>query len=99
MKEETKRFEGLGTKIDSAMAEVLDACCNALGVDVYHLLQWFAYTIIRASAPMHELDPRIQKLMTLMESIQPGQPRPAEGVARGAHLGAARAQGLWRGYD
>lgn len=68
MKEETKRFEGLGTKIDSAMAEVLDACCNALGVDVYHLLQWFAYTIIRASAPMHELDPRIQKLMTLMES-------------------------------
>jgi hypothetical protein len=37
-------------------------------VDVYHLLQWFAYTIIRASAPMHELDPRIQKLMTLMES-------------------------------
>ena len=46
MKEETKRFEGLGTKIDPEMAKVLNACCDALGVDVYHLLQWFAYTII-----------------------------------------------------
>ena len=68
MKEETKRFEGLGTKIDPAMYDVLNACCDALGVDVYHLLQWFAYTIIRASAPMHELDPRIQKLLAMMES-------------------------------
>ena len=63
-----ERFEQLGTKIDPAMAEVLDACCNALGVDVYHLLQWFAYVIVKAAAPMHGLDPRIQKLMTLMES-------------------------------
>ena len=67
MKEE-KHFEVLSTKIDPAMAEVLNACCDALGVDVYHLLQWFAYTIIRASAPMHELDPRIQKLMAMLES-------------------------------
>lgn len=58
----------MGTKIDPAMAKVLNACCDALGVDVYHLLQWFAYTIIRASAPMHELDPRIQKLLAMMES-------------------------------
>lgn len=62
-----ERFEQLGTKIDPAMAEVLDACCNALGVDVYHLLQWFAYVIVKASAPMHALDPRIQKLMTMLE--------------------------------
>lgn len=68
MKEETKRFEGLGTKIDPEMAKVLNACCDALGVDVYHLLQWFAYTIIRAAAPLHELDPRIQKLLAMMES-------------------------------
>lgn len=68
MKEETKRFEGLGTKIDPAMYEVLNACCDALGVDVYHLLQWFAYTIIRAAAPLHKLDPRIQKLLTMLES-------------------------------
>ena len=68
MNEDKKRFEGLGTKIDPEMAKVLNACCDALGVDVYHLLQWFAYTIIRAAAPMHELDPRIQKLMAMMES-------------------------------
>lgn len=68
MKEETKRFEGLGTKIDPAMFEVLNACCDALGVDIYHMLQWFAYTIIRAAAPLHELDPRIQKLLAMMES-------------------------------
>jgi hypothetical protein len=49
------------------MAEVLNACCDAMGVDVYHLLQWFAYTIVKASAPMHNLDPRIQKLMTMLD--------------------------------
>ena len=67
MKTKDERFEQLGTKIDPAMAEVLDACCNAMGVDVYHLLQWFAYTIVKASAPMHSLDPRIQKLMTMLD--------------------------------
>lgn len=68
MKEENKRFEGLGTKIDPAMAEVLNACCDALEVDVYHLLQWFCYVVVKAAAPMHALDPRIQKLMAMLES-------------------------------
>ena len=63
-----EKFNQLGTKIDPAMAEVLDKVCNVLQVDVYHLLQWFCYTLIRASAPMHELDPRIQKLLAMMES-------------------------------
>ena len=67
MKNNKERFESIATKIDPAMAEVLNACCDALQVDVYHLLQWFAYTIIRAAAPLHELDPRIQKLLTLLE--------------------------------
>ena len=67
-KNKNERFEQLGTKIDPSMAEVLNACCDAMGVDVYHLLQWFAYTIVKASAPMHSLDPRIQKLMAMMES-------------------------------
>jgi hypothetical protein len=49
------------------MAEVLNACCDAMGVDVYHLLQWFAYTIVKASSPMHQLDPRIQLLMTMLD--------------------------------
>ena len=66
-KTKDERFEQLGTKIDPAMAEVLNACCDAMGVDVYHLLQWFAYTIVKASAPMHSLDPRIQKLMTMLD--------------------------------
>jgi hypothetical protein len=67
MKTKDERFEQLGTKIDPAMAEVLNACCDAMGVDVYHLLQWFAYTIVKASSPMHNLDPRIQKLMTMLD--------------------------------
>lgn len=67
-KNKEDRFEQIGSKIDPAMAEVLDACCNALEVDIYHLIQWFCYVIVKASAPMHALDPRIQKLMTMMES-------------------------------
>lgn len=66
-KNKDERFEQLGTKIDPSMAEVLNACCDAMGVDVYHLLQWFAYTIVKASAPMHSLDPRIQKLMIMLD--------------------------------
>ena len=64
----SSKFEQLGTKIDPAMAEVLNSVCDALQVDVYHLLQWFAYAVIRAASPTHRLDPRIQKLMTLLES-------------------------------
>ena len=66
-KNKDERFEQLGTKIDPAMAEVLDACCNAMGVDVYHLLQWFAYVVVKASSDLHALDPRIQKLMTMLD--------------------------------
>lgn len=69
MSNDTKeKFEQLGTKIDPAMAKVLDSVCNVLQVDVYHLLQWFAYTLIKASSPLHELDPRIRKIMTMLES-------------------------------
>lgn len=61
------RFEQLGTKIDPAVAKVLNECCDALKVDVYHLLQWFCQVIVRAAAPMHGLDPRIQKLMLMLD--------------------------------
>ena len=67
-KNKEDRFEQIGSKIDPAMAEVLNACCDALEVDIYHLIQWFCYVIVKASAPMHALDPRIQKLMAMMES-------------------------------
>jgi len=66
-KNKEDRFEQIGSKIDPAMAEVLDACCNALEVDIYHLIQWFCYVIVKASAPMHALDPRIQKLMAMLD--------------------------------
>lgn len=61
-------YEQLGTKIDPDMAEVLNAVCDSLQVDVYHLLQWFAYTVIRAASPMHQLDTRVQKILTILES-------------------------------
>ena len=67
MKTKDERFEQLGTKIDPAMGEVLNACCDAMGVDVYHLLQWFAYVVVKASSDLHALDPRIQKLMTMLD--------------------------------
>ena len=67
-KNKEERFEQIGSKIDPAMAEVLNACCDALQVDIYHLIQWFCYVIVKASAPMHALDPRIQKLMAMLES-------------------------------
>ena len=66
-KTKDERFEQLGTKIDPAMAEVLNACCDAMGVDVYHLLQWFAYVVVKASSDLHALDPRIQKLMAMLD--------------------------------
>ena len=66
-KTKDERFEQLGTKIDPVMAEVLNACCDAMGVDVYHLLQWFAYVVVKASSDLHALDPRIQKLMTMLD--------------------------------
>ena len=68
MKTKDERFEQLGTKIDPSMAEVLNACCDSLGVDVYHLIQWFCYVIVRAASPTNNLDPRIQKLVDLEKS-------------------------------
>jgi hypothetical protein len=66
-KTKDERFEQLGTKIDPSMAEVLNACCDAMGVDVYHLLQWFAYVVVKASSDLHALNPRIQKLMVMLD--------------------------------
>ena len=67
-KRKALNYEQLGTKIDPDMAEVLNAVCDSLQVDVYHLLQWFSYTVIRAASPMHRMDARVEKIMTLLES-------------------------------
>lgn len=66
--ESQERFKVLATKISPEMAEQLNVICKAMGVDIYNLLQWFVYTLIRASSPQHELTPEIRRLMTLMES-------------------------------
>ena len=58
----------LQTKISPQQAELLDAICNARGVNTYQIFQMFFYTLCKASAPMHELSPEIRKLMTLMET-------------------------------
>ena len=61
-------YELLQTKISPQQAELLDAICNALGVNTYQIFQMFFYTLCKASAPMHELSPEIRKLMTMMET-------------------------------
>lgn len=63
-----EKYEGMGTKVSPSMAVVINAICDSLGVDVYHLLQQFLYTMVRAASKHHELSPEIQKIMTLMES-------------------------------
>ena len=68
MNEKKERFVQIGTKVAPAMYEVLKAICEALDVDVYHLLQWFTYTVIKSASPAHELDPRIQRLMAMLET-------------------------------
>lgn len=47
MQKNSDQFEQLGTKIDPAMAEELNAVCDSLQVDIYNLLQWFCYTLTR----------------------------------------------------
>lgn len=58
----------LQTKISPQQADLLDAICNALGVNTYQIFQMFFYTLCKASAPMHELSPEIRKIMTMMET-------------------------------
>ena len=48
--------------------DLLNAICDTLGVNSYQIFQMFFYTLMRASAPMHELSPEIRKIMTLMET-------------------------------
>lgn len=50
MQKNSDQFEQLGTKIDPAMAEELNAVCDSLQVDIYHLPQWFCYTLHRRAA-------------------------------------------------
>lgn len=64
---DNERTVVLSTKIRASVAERLNVICKTMGVDIYHLLQWFVYTLDRASHEEHHLSPDIQKLMTLLE--------------------------------
>lgn len=68
MENEKEKYKGLGTKVSPEYDRLLNTICDILQVDVYHLMQWFAYTLIRASSPQHELTPEIRRIMTLLES-------------------------------
>lgn len=62
------KFTVLGTKISPETAELLNTICQTMQVDAYHLMQWFVYTLIKASSPQHELTPEIRKIMALLEA-------------------------------
>lgn len=65
---DNEKYKGLGTKVSPEYDLLLNSICDILRVDVYHLMQWFAYTLIRASSPQHELTPEVRRIMTLLES-------------------------------
>ena len=58
----------MATKISPAAAEVWDAICQARQTDTYHILQNFIYTMIRAAADPHALNPDIQKILTMLDT-------------------------------
>lgn len=58
----------VSVKLSAEQVELLNTICNILGVNSYQIFQMFFYTLMRASAPMHELSPEIQKIMTFMET-------------------------------
>ena len=67
-KNNKKKYEGVSVKLSPDQYVLLNAICDALGVNTYQIFQMFFYTLCKAAAPMHELSPEICKIMTLMET-------------------------------
>lgn len=63
-----EKFVVMATKISPDDAVVWDAICQARQTDTYHMLQNFIYTMIRAAADPHALNPDIQKILTMLEA-------------------------------
>lgn len=63
-----RRYEGVSVKLSPDQYALLNAICEALGVNTYQIFQMFFYTLCKAAAPHHELSPEIRKVMTLMET-------------------------------
>ena len=68
LKPTDEKFVPMATKISPAAAEVWDAICQARQTDTYHMLQNFIYTMIRAAADPHALNPDIQKILTMRDT-------------------------------
>ena len=62
------KFLVMGTKVSQDAAVVWDAICQARQTDTYHMLQNFIYTMIRAAADPHALNPDIQKILTMLDT-------------------------------
>jgi len=65
---DNRKYEGVSVKLSPDQYVLLNAICEALGVNTYQIFQMFFYTLCKAAAPMHELSPEIRKIMTLMET-------------------------------
>jgi hypothetical protein len=68
MIKKNRKYEGVSVKLSPDQYVLLNAICDALGVNTYQIFQMFFYTLCKAAAPMHELSPEIRKIMTLMET-------------------------------
>lgn len=68
MKQKNKGYSVISTKVSPETADQLDAICLAMGVDKYHIFQWFVQALVRMASPHHQLSPDIQKLMAVLES-------------------------------
>ena len=68
MSKDNRKYEGVSVKLSPDQYVLLNAICDALGVNTYQIFQMFFYTLCKAAAPMHELSPEIRKIMTLMET-------------------------------
>ena len=58
----------MATKISPDDAVVWDAICQARQTDTYHMLQYFIYTMIKAAADPHGINPDIQKILTMLNT-------------------------------
>lgn len=67
MKKKDEKYVGMGTKVSPGEAEVINAICDSLGVEVYYLLQQFLYTLIRAAGGWHNITTEIDQILTLMD--------------------------------
>lgn len=63
-----EKFVPMGTKVSKNAAIVWDAICQARQTDTYHMLQNFIYTMIRAAADPHGVNPDIQKILTMLDT-------------------------------